>query len=132
MISKNEILGLIENVDEDRLEQLHKVVVHFTKAINESGKGEFQSLAKEWHSETRFLSSTHKMAIHPAYQRIIGMGYSAVPLILQELKEEPDHWFWALSAITGEDPVPSDQKEDLEAMSEAWLTWGEERGFIRR
>ncbi|MDA0841603.1 MAG: hypothetical protein O3B01_27215 [Planctomycetota bacterium] len=132
MTSRDEIYGLIEKVDEESLEQLHKVVQHFTKAINGSGKGEFQSLARKWHSETRFLSSTHKMIIHPAYQRIIGMGYSAVPMILQELKEEPDYWFWALSAITGEDPVPSDSKGDLDAMSDAWLSWGEERGFIWR
>jgi hypothetical protein len=132
MISKDQILELIDQVEEAKLEQLHTVVKH----IAEAGDGaretreEFSSLAKEWHDETRFLSSIHKMSIHPAYQRIIGMGYAAVPLILKELKDAPDYWFWALAAITGEDPVPVKEKGNLDAMAEAWLKWGEERGYI--
>jgi hypothetical protein len=26
-------------------------------------------------------------------------------LILQDLKQQPDHWSWALRSITGENPV---------------------------
>ena len=47
------------------------------------------------------------MAMHPAYQQIVGMGRSAVPFILKELANGPGHWFWALRAISGEDPVSS-------------------------
>ena len=39
------------------------------------------------------------MAMLKPYQRIVGMGLS-VPLILEELRREPDQWFWALEAIT--------------------------------
>ncbi len=66
----------------------------------------FQELARQWKDETLVLSSITAMATHPAYQQIIGMGKDAVPLILAELKQQPAHWFWALRAITGEDPVP--------------------------
>ena len=64
------------------------------------------------------------MAMHPAYQQIIGMGTPALPLIFQELQREPDHWFWALGAITGENPVPEEDAGDLDAMTDAWLSWG--------
>ncbi len=45
-----------------------------------------------------------KKAMHPANQGIIGLGAVAVPLILQELKRDRADWFWALTAITGENP----------------------------
>ena len=39
------------------------------------------------------------------YQQIISKGEGIVPLILEELKERPSHWFWALEMITNENPV---------------------------
>jgi hypothetical protein len=53
----------------------------------------------------------------------------AVPLILAELRRETDHWFWALEAITGENPVPNEVAGDVEATAAAWLRWGREKGF---
>lgn len=52
------------------------------------------------------------------------MGEGAVPLLLAELRREPDDWFWALHAITGANPVPAASRGDLRAMTEAWLQWG--------
>ncbi|PWU20449.1 MAG: hypothetical protein C5B50_03840 [Verrucomicrobia bacterium] len=66
--------------------------------------------------------------LHPAYQRIIGFGPVAIPLILRELEREPAHWFWALNAISGEDPAPEGSTFDEAAA--AWLKWGRERGYI--
>jgi hypothetical protein len=83
---------------------------------------------EQWRHDTQFLSSVTQMANHPAYQRIIEMGRPAVPLILRELEQRPDHWFWALNAITGEDPVRAGDAFD-EAV-EAWLRWGKEQGYI--
>jgi hypothetical protein len=48
----------------------------------------FLALAAQW--ETGMLSLVQKMVMHPAYQRIIGMGQPVVPLILRELEQEPD------------------------------------------
>lgn len=69
--------------------------------------------------------------MHPAYQRIIGMGDAAVPLILQELERSPDHWFWALNAITGADPVPESRRGVMSEMVKAWLEWGVQHGYGR-
>lgn len=89
---------------------------------------EFQSHAQKWKQETFFISSLDDMCVHPSYQRIIGMGRQVVPLILHELEQEPDHWFWALNAITGEDPAQSENT--VEGAATAWLKWGKERGYI--
>lgn len=93
---------------------------------------EFKSLAAEWKKDTEFLSSTIQISIHPKYQRIIGLGIEVVPLILRELSqhEEPDHWFWALNAITGEDPVPPEHQGRLVKMKDAWIEWGKRRNYV--
>ncbi|WP_293122943.1 hypothetical protein [Microcoleus sp. bin38.metabat.b11b12b14.051] len=89
----------------------------------------FLELAEQWRRETGMMSLVSKMSIHPAYQRIIGMGQAVVPLILRELEQEPDHWFWALQAITGANPVRSEQRGRLKQMAEAWIQWGRENGY---
>ena len=68
----------------------------------------FLVLAAQWKQGSLFESSPWRMATHPAYQRIIGLGRHAVPLILGQLAQEPDFWFEALAAITGEQPVPQE------------------------
>ncbi len=45
----------------------------------------FQELAETWRRETQDVSFMQQRAMHPAYHRIIGMGWVAVPLILGEL-----------------------------------------------
>lgn len=67
--------------------------------------------------------------MHSAYQQIIGLGPAVVPLLLAELDREPDHWFWALKAITGADPLPPDGRGRVGEMTQAWLRWGREQGY---
>jgi hypothetical protein len=88
----------------------------------------FSDLAQRWRRETVAHSVLQKKVLHPAYQRIIGLGPAVVPCILRELREQPAHWFWALNAITGEDPAPAGST--FEEAAQAWLKWGEERGFL--
>ena len=90
---------------------------------------QFRELVNSWREDTKYLSSIHEMVLHPAYQRIIGMGRQALPFIFEELKRQPDHWFWALQAITGEDPVPPEDRGNIAAMARHWLRWAEERGI---
>src|SRR5688572_24264289 len=81
----------------------------------------FHNLVRQWKAATIFTSSGTEMALHPAYQQIIGMGTEALPLILGELNREEDHWFWALKSITGEDPVPEADRGSVPKMTAAWL-----------
>jgi len=90
----------------------------------------FRRLAEEWKERSRYLSNTAQMALMRPYQRIIGMGEVAVPLILEELRREPDQWFWALEAITGENPVPPEATGKVRLMADAWIEWGRQRGFL--
>jgi hypothetical protein len=88
----------------------------------------FNQLASEWRKERGITSSAHKMAMCHSYQRIIGMGPSVVPFILRELKNrgnDPEHWFWALESITGEDPIPKSSYGNTIEMARAWLSWAE-------
>ena len=64
----------------------------------------FKSLTRQWHDECLLSSSITEICTNLAYQQIIGMGAEALPFIFRELRREPDHWFWALQAITCENP----------------------------
>jgi hypothetical protein len=92
----------------------------------------FQSLVAQWHQERGVTSSVTQMATCKSYQCIVGMGDRAIPLIMSQLESEgrdPDHWFWALRAITAEDPVPKDAQGDMSRMAAAWLNWGRSNGY---
>lgn len=67
--------------------------------------------------------------MNSAYQKIIGMGEPVIPLILAELERQPGHWSWALTAISGEDPIPPTARGRLDQMASIWLQWGREKGY---
>lgn len=92
----------------------------------------FRVWSADWKQQSRRLSNTAQMAMLPPYQRIIGLGQDAIPLILAELRREPDHWFWALESITDENPVPPADAGNVSAAARAWLKWGEACGFVSK
>ena len=76
---------------------------------------EFRELASQWRLDTGHFSIVSQMTRHPAYQSIIEMGEPAIPLILKDLLEKPDHWFPALAAISGESPqIPKEDRRQNE------------------
>lgn len=91
---------------------------------------DFKELAEQWSRETAYVSSVTKVVAHPAYYKIIGMGRPAIPMILRRLQEKPEFWFWALTSITREDPVPVGDPGNIRKMTKAWIDWGRERGFV--
>ncbi len=90
----------------------------------------FRALADQWRQETGMLSSSTQKKAHPAYREIIAMGPVAIPLLLRELQERGGHWFAALRAISGENPVPPEYAGRIPKMSEYWLEWGRRQGYI--
>jgi hypothetical protein len=90
----------------------------------ESVEQKFQRLAAVWRAETGHLSALTKMFDHPAYQEIIALGPDVVPSLLRDLAKEPEHWFAALRAITGAQPVPPEDRGRVDRMADAWLRWG--------
>lgn len=88
----------------------------------------FHQLAGEWQEERGPMSGVSEVAMLPSYQRIIGLGPAVIPLLLKELQERPDHWFWALNALTRADPIPEESYGRLNEMAQAWIQWGEREG----
>src|SRR6266545_5552526 len=99
-------------------------------AVADPGSDHFEQLASAWERETKHLSSLTQIVLNPHYQQIIGMGDRAVPFIFDRLSTSPGHWFWALSAITGANPVAPEDAGDVERMTEAWLSWGRLHGYV--
>lgn len=90
----------------------------------------FRQLVAEWKEKSQHLSNTRQMVLLKPYQQIIGMGLPVVPLILDELQREPDHWFWALEAITQECPsIPDNARGDIRAQAAVWLAWAKQEGY---
>ena len=90
----------------------------------------FRALADQWRWETGPLSSSTAIAAHPAHQEIIEMGPAAIPLLLRELQERGGHWFAALRALSGENPAPREYAGRIPKITELWLEWGREKGYI--
>jgi hypothetical protein len=100
-----------------------------TSASDADLPSRFRAYAETWRRQTQHYSSVSKMISHPAYTAIIEMGREAVPLLLEELRDRPDHWLVALNRITREDPAPSGST--FSEAVEAWLGWGRERGYLQ-
>ena len=102
----------------------------------DSFKSRFDEFVKGWTDDVEDISSFTDMVLHKDYQTIKGLGPRAVPLLLKELQQRPHYWFDALQTLIlanyGEDVDPVDEADrgNLQRMTEAWLLWGEENGFI--
>lgn len=104
---------------------------HFAAPVSRATTAQrFGDLAATWKEERGASSSFTDMVLSQSYQRIIGLGPKVVPSILVQLTKEPDHWFWALTALTGANPIPDSAAGNLRAMTSAWLKWGEEQGLL--
>jgi len=89
----------------------------------------FSDLAASWRQGRGPYSVMRQLAVHPAYQQIIGLGTEAVPCILVEMERAPDWWFWALTSITGVDPVDPLHNGKLRLMAGDWFRWARANGI---
>ena len=89
--------------------------------------GRFYRLLRKWRAATAYSSSPDEMFTHPAFLQITGMGTKVVPLIVGELRRQPDWILAALVKITGENPIAESDRGDLYAMATAWIEWFQRR-----
>jgi len=90
----------------------------------------FQGLLKHWKGGTSAMSSTETMKQHPAYTAIISWGERAIPLLLSEMENNATRLMPALRQLTGENPIPPEDRGNVAQMREHWLRWGREHGYI--
>ncbi len=93
-------------------------------------RDQFDELFQKWQAETALLSSGTAIVSHTAYTQIIGMGEIVIPFILMQLQKNPQHLFFALYQITGENPIPLSHAGNLEKMTADWLNWGYKKGYF--
>ena len=92
-------------------------------------------IAKQWLDETIDLSSMPEILDHKAYRAIVALDRPAIPLILNELERAPNYWFTALESILiandeEANPVNESDYGHLRKMTDAWLDWGREQGYL--
>lgn len=93
-------------------------------------ESEIRESMETWVNDTLKFSSVQQMVSHPAYLHIISKGHRALPILFRELKREPNFWFTALQAITGENPVPDSLRGDVIAMQKCWIEWAEAEDYV--
>ncbi len=89
----------------------------------------FEKLAMQWYSDTMRQSSFMSKILHPAYQKIIGLGEKAIPFILREPQDSASEWFWALEHIARENPVGAEIERPSE-MARIWIAWGKKNRYL--
>ncbi|GHT60427.1 hypothetical protein FACS1894109_18060 [Spirochaetia bacterium] len=85
----------------------------------------FDNLYATWKQETSFVSST-KIFKDINYQKIVALGESVLPTLIQKLNGSSTFLFPALHQITGIDPIQPEHVGNTALMTEDWRHWWEE------
>lgn len=94
-------------------------LARLTEALQEG----FSDLADRWREETSRYSFAAQCATHPTYRRMIGMGYSVLPLIFDQSEDNVGQWYVALPAITNASPVLQEDRGQGDKVRADWLAW---------
>jgi hypothetical protein len=86
----------------------------------------FGALAEAWHEAQ--IGSARIDFQHAAYHQVIGMGWEAVPLLLERIRQREVGWIYAMKCITG-DQVGTPELRGQQVL-DAWLEWGKSRGYL--
>ncbi|MFA5747374.1 MAG: hypothetical protein WC926_04895 [Candidatus Paceibacterota bacterium] len=101
------------------LRQTNEIVYTYQSLENR-----FNSLVSTWKQDTEFSSSVSEIVSNKAYLQIIALGEKVLPLIFKSMEQEPNHWFVALTSITGGvNPIKPEHRGNLSKMTEDWLDW---------
>jgi hypothetical protein len=94
----------------------------------------FRQQAEKWESETRHFSSPSQLMNHQSYTAVLGMAKThpkeIISLMLDDLQTTRRPWFWALSYLAQDNPVPATDAGKKDKMIEAWVAWGRKKGHI--
>jgi hypothetical protein len=90
----------------------------------------FRTLADEWSARTQHISSNKDLITDPNYRQIVKLGWSVVPLLLKDMRDNKRFWFPALYEITNVRPFDPSDAGNGKRMLEAWMKWGRLKGLI--
>lgn len=90
-------------------------------------KDRFYLYKKKWLEETSFHSNPRRKINNEFYKRIIAMQDIAIDLIFEDWNETNNHWFHALSEITGVNPVKYENIGYIDKMKNDWINWYEKQ-----
>lgn len=88
---------------------------------------DFQKTAYMWYSETGGMSSVHAKMKNPYIKEIVSAGYSVLPYILEEIKQDRGHWYIPVGDILGEHPdIPWEVRGKIKDLNILYAGWLEE------
>jgi hypothetical protein len=92
----------------------------------------FEIEARKLLDDTLYTSSMNAITNHPSFVKIMDSGKPAISWILQRLQEGEIRtpWFPLLKRISGEDPVPPEDRGRVQKMTSTWIEWGKTKGYI--
>jgi len=93
----------------------------------ENEEEKFEALAQAWSNEQPGASIVDYDSA--AYHQIIGMGWPALPFLLNRLRMGEGHWVYALTCVAGQQAHTDEMEGDADRVIEAWLDWGKKAGL---
>jgi hypothetical protein len=126
----DEYIGASSNIQTIQ-ESLEKSYNDYQTPLYRTIKARFKKFISVWYKDIYFSSSLTEQLNHPAFLMIVDLGYSVIPLILEEIKRNPSHLFVALHRITGENPILPEHKGNFNEIISDWLNWGKRENFIQ-
>jgi hypothetical protein len=92
----------------------------------------FTKLLKQWRAETGAMALVRDKLNHQAFQEIVSMGPSVVPMIFEEIRFQPDFLVLALPKILGSNIVQPTGSGSLREIVDAWLLEANRRDDLYR
>ena len=109
-------------------EKIFEILLHIKEEKDKTEK-KFNKLSKKWKEETAGESSVSSIVMNRNYQKIMGMGCSAIEFILKDLEEEKRDWLWALEMIVDDEdnPITPETRNSFKKSVGAWIAWGKKK-----
>jgi hypothetical protein len=85
----------------------------------------FEALNAEWFTETTFQPSVTRICMHPAFLDIVSMGETAVPFIVDSLRQRPSFLTEALRRIIGSraETASIEANGKIQEVAAVWIHW---------
>lgn len=131
--SSKSVTSEAETVELNRLasyEYFISTSAYLREVYQNSLKEYFESLKYLWLEETKYSSNIFLTTNHPAHLTMIKLGSQILPLLIEDLQNDSNHWFITLNKITGENPVSQEHIGNVDEMRQDWINWAQINNVI--